>query len=367
MDQSQKQMLRAAARIHQGLLRRARKPQWCLPAEAWAEITGLASQIEVARSRGWHHAAAIRTEDMARATESCQRQLGTLASELRAVATSQPLATAADIYRDLLALQGEFEEISCDLEEHEVRATTAPIELEGFYLGRFEIRLQWERLHLSSAYRVVALDPQPSSQREEVTHPHVSSEQLCEGDGTTAIRSALDQGRIGDLFLIVLNLLRTYSQGNAYVELDDWEGSTTCCSSCDSSCTSDGCYCCHGCDTSLCGECVIACNSCGEDYCSGCISGCTQCDDDFCSACLKKCRKCHVSVCPNCLQEGDLCRKCFDNQQSAEDQDDFTTEPAINQPPGIAAIAIQPHRMGQAAVSPRPRDERGRWVRRNAA
>ena len=130
--------------------------------------------------------------------------------------------------------------------EQEVRATTAPIELEGFYLGRFEIRLQWERIHQSSAYRVVALDPQPSSQRKEVTHPHVSSEYLCEGEGRLAIRSALDQGRIGDFFLIVLNLLRTYSPGNAYVELEDWDGVS--CSNCDASCSSDELYSCHSCE-----------------------------------------------------------------------------------------------------------------------
>jgi hypothetical protein len=328
-------------------------------------MTELAGQIELARRHGWHRAAASRTEDLAYAADSFQRRLVELATELRNLATRQPLATAADIYRDLLALQDEFEEVSCDFEEKEVQATTAPIELEGFYFGRFEIRLQWERLHQSPAYRVVALDPQPSSQNGEVTHPHVSSEHLCEGDGQPAIRSAIDQGRIGDFFLIVLNLLRTYSRGNAYVELDDWEGSS--CSNCDASCSSDGRYCCQSCDVSLCSECVILCNSCGDDYCSGCISGCTVCDDEFCSACLKKCSECKTSVFPDCLQEGDLCKACFDKQQSAENQDEVISEPAISQAAEVAAIAIQPDRMGQAAVSPRPRDERGRWLRRRAA
>ena len=110
MDQSQKQLLRAAARIHEWLLRRVRKPEWCLPAGDWREMTALAGQIEFARRRGWHRAAASRTEDLARAAESCQRRLVTLASDLRNLATSQPLATAADIYRDLLALEEEFEQ-----------------------------------------------------------------------------------------------------------------------------------------------------------------------------------------------------------------------------------------------------------------
>jgi hypothetical protein len=145
MDPSQRLLLRAAARIHQGLLRRARNPQWSLPKDDWDEMIRIARQVDLANRRGWHRAAASRTPELAYMAESCQRQLAELISRLRSRATTEPLVTAADIFRDLLALQQEFEEASCDFEEHEVRATTAPIELEGFYLERFEIRLQWER------------------------------------------------------------------------------------------------------------------------------------------------------------------------------------------------------------------------------
>jgi hypothetical protein len=365
MDKSQKLFTRAAAQIHQVLGQRLRHADRSLPTDAWEELQALARKVGIASQHGWDRAAASLVQEMAWAADSCQSRLAALGRELRTDSTRKPPVTEGEIYRDLLALEEEFEQVSCDFDEQEVRATTEPIELEGFYLGRFEIRLQWERIHQSTAYRVVALNPNPSNSREEVTHPHVADEHLCEGEGRLAIRSALDQGRIGDFFLIVLNLLRTYSRGRAYVELDDWDGVS--CSNCDASCSSDGLYSCRSCCESLCGECTVSCDSCGDAYCSGCISGCTQCDVDFCSNCLRKCRECKTSVCSDCLKEGDLCQSCFDKQHPAESHDEVISEPAVHQPQGIAAIAIQSNRLGQATVSPRPRDERGRWVRRNAA
>ncbi len=299
MQREQKQLLRAAARIHAGLVRRRCNPQWSLPLEAWNDLATLAGQIELARRRGWSRAAEVRMDDMAYSVESLQRRLGTMANEIRTQTDSRPLAVAADIYRDMVALHDEFEEVTCDLADHELRVTTSPIELDGFYLGPFEIRLDWEKLSLSPAYRVVALEPNQSSQLEEVTHPHVCDGHLCEGEGTTAIRSALREGRIGDFFLIVLNLLRTYSTGNAYVELDNWNG--TACDSCGCYAAADTCWSCDSCGSTVCEECRIGCNSCDDSFCPNCIPACTHCQDSCCSSCLTACSECHRNVCLQCL------------------------------------------------------------------
>jgi hypothetical protein len=364
MDLEQKLLFRAAARIHEGLRKRRSNPQWSLPKADWDELVLLAGQIGTARQRGWNRAAASRTEDMAFATDSVRHRLTTLSNELRMQATAERLATVADIYRDLLSLQDEFKEVSSDLAEHELRVTTAPIELEGIDLGPFQIRLDCEKLASSPAYRVVALDANPCSHREEVTHPHVCDEHLCEGEGTTAIRSALDQGRIGDFFLIILNLLRTYSPGHAYVELEDWNGSP--CSVCGCCTTPDSARYCDSCSSNVCDECTTNCNSCDYVFCTDCMPKCARCEDWCCSSCLEPCSDCNAEVCPQCL-EGDRCKTCHQEQQSLESPNEGPSQPTICNTRGEPAAAVQPDGLGQTAVSPRPRDERGRWVRRVAA
>ena len=95
---------------------------------------------------------------------------------------------------------------------------------KDLYFGPFEIRLDWRQLGSATPYRVVALDPHPAAKDTDVTHPHVQEEQLCEGEGRSAVRAALAEGRLYDFFLLVSQLLHTYGRGSAYVELDNWDG-----------------------------------------------------------------------------------------------------------------------------------------------
>ena len=55
-------------------------------------------------------------------------------------------SSASDIYRDILALDEEFEEVDIDLDEHELSVTTDRIVLEDVHLGAFQIRLDWRQL-----------------------------------------------------------------------------------------------------------------------------------------------------------------------------------------------------------------------------
>ena len=50
---------------------------------------------------------------------------------------------------------------------------------------------------------MIARDPHPAESRENVTHPHVMDEILCEGEGRHSIRQALAQGRLLDFFTLV--------------------------------------------------------------------------------------------------------------------------------------------------------------------
>ena len=122
-------------------------------------------------------------------------------------------------------MRQEFGEVEIDLKAHELAVTTETIELEGVVLGEFQIRLTWTEIgHGSQPYRVVALDPHPAARRDDVTHPHVQDERLCEGEGRSAIAAALAEGRLYEFFLLVDQLLHNYGRGSGFVEMDDWEG-----------------------------------------------------------------------------------------------------------------------------------------------
>ena len=82
-------------------------------------------------------------------------------------------------------------------------------------LGPFEIRLDWGSLSDPNPYSVVALDPNSAASNDEVTHPHVKDEHLCEGEGHSAIRAALAECRLLDFFMLVSQVLHTYGQGSA--------------------------------------------------------------------------------------------------------------------------------------------------------
>jgi hypothetical protein len=83
---------------------------------------------------------------------------------------------------------------------------------------------------LRAALRVIAKDPPPCESRENVTHPHVMDETLCEGHGRHAIRQAIAQGRLLDFFTLVANGLRTYNEESPFVALELWYGAA--CSDC---------------------------------------------------------------------------------------------------------------------------------------
>jgi len=101
------------------------------------------------------------------------------------------------------------------------------VTLDGVYLGLFKIQLELDKLcklYRDSPYCIIALDPHPAATSDEVTHPHVSNERLCEGDGSAAIKATLEEGRLYDFFTLVKNILNTYSPDSPYVALMDWDG-----------------------------------------------------------------------------------------------------------------------------------------------
>ena len=264
--------------------------------------------------------------------DDCRRELENVHRILQTHRARQQVFSASDIYRDILALYEEFEEVEIDLDEHTLSVTTDRIVLEYVRLGAFEIKLDWRRLGDSQPYRVVALDPNPAAKNDDVTHPHVQDEQLCEGEGRTAIRAALAEGRLHDFFLLVSQLLHTYGQGSAYVELPNWDG--TPCEDCGFCVDEDDRYCCDGCEITLCDGCAVPCSACGDRYCSGCLGKCAACGGGtllFLPGDLPDCRQ---QFCEDCRPDK-LCQSCHEKQE--EDQNHDPSENTQNEPLAIPA------------------------------
>jgi hypothetical protein len=332
MDPINKSALRVAVLIHEQLVGgRRQDPEIHLPEYAWNNILQIRRRIGLARQHGWHRAALRLNEDLPNMLDHCHRDLENACQTLQFRPTERQASSASEIYRDILSLHSEFEEVDIDLEEHTLSVTTDRIVLQDVHLGDFDIRLDWRCLGRHQPYRVVALHPHPAAKSADITHPHVQDGHLCEGEGRTAIQAALEGCRLFDFFLLVSQVLHTYGRGSAYVELHNWYGVP--CEECGTSVDDDDRYYCHHCDSTLCGSCAVPCENCGDSYCSGCISKCAGCDLDYCSACLKACPICRKRFCDGCLEEGDLCRACDDKQRNEEKKDDPAQKETQQRPP----------------------------------
>jgi hypothetical protein len=328
MDQHQRVLLRASSLIRSRLAaKRQTDGNVYLPDRLWNELQTTFRMMERARQRGWYRAAAWLRTDLRFQAIDCTSQLNRLCNVLQEQVRDVPFPPAAEIYRDLLALEQEFESVSCDLRRGQLRVETEPIVLDGLDLGRFEICLEWNRMDRERVYRIIALDPRPAATNASVTHPHVQDEHLCEGDGHQAIQAALADGRLFDFFVIVARILGTYAYGSAFVELNQWGGLP--CHQCGDSVDSDERTYCNGCDELLCDGCNEPCRECGSSYCSGCISGCKSCGHTYCSGCLGECHQCSALTCSECLEES-LCPGCREPENQGEPHDQTTSEAGLN-------------------------------------
>jgi hypothetical protein len=343
MNTINRDYLRIAQQIQMQLLK---KPDNCstvsLPEEQWSRLKATRESMSLAQSRGWQYAARCRQEQILSEIDELYRVLRRQAEQLRTCLIPQSVATLIDLYQDLIALESEFPEVQCDMAAHLLRVTTRPIVLENIDLGPFQICLDLQRSRETQTYRVIALEPQPAQSNPEVTHPHVSEETLCEGDGRRAISSALAAGRLYDFFTIVDRLLNTYASGRAYVDLDHWYGIP--CHDCGQTVGEDERYCCNHCEEILCSDCSTFCGHCENLYCSNCGSSCELCDRLCCSSCLESCQSCGSLICSDCLTQN-LCTQCHENQFE-EDKAEAVETCVSTKPP----LALHPDLVGQVTL-----------------
>lgn len=349
MTHHEKLLIRLAIIIHEQLnVGQSKIANIELPTTTWQQSEVLLRQMRRAQQRGWQLADQRLQRDLQEMLHRLRGELIEIDHLLEPSRNEPRNASACEIYADLVALYEEFDEVSFDRRGRTLSVTIEPLELEGVYLGPFEIRLDWSNLadgH-SHNYRVIALDANPAATNDSVTHPHVQHEAVCEGEGRQPIRQALEQGRLLDFFMIVANLLRTYNSDSPYVSLADWHGLE--CADCGTMVCDDQRWTCEKCETTVCGECYRNCFSCDGIFCSECVTCCEGCDEFHCEACMKLCSRCEVELCQGCLDNNERCSSCHD-QESEETREELAgfREPNEN---CAAGAPLHAHRVGEAAI-----------------
>ncbi len=322
---NEKRLMQVADRIRDVMLqlRKSRylecMRQLSLFVSRFSDLTCQSRRMVVAVTRGWFAA-----------TEECctaiNRQLGEIPfsiSKLQSLLDRRhkPVPEFSCIVEELRALQAEFDDVEFNPEEDALCAVTEPITLEDVYLGPFRIALCLNKLgelYTRTPYYVVAVEPHPAAKDEAITHPHVSNETLCEGDGAAAIRAALEEGRLCDFFVMVRGILTTYNPDSPYVPLSDWEG--VACYDCGYMMDDEESYYCTHCDNAVCDNCSRVCCECGEIVCGECAGHCEICERSLCPNCAKsKCSKCESVCCESCITDG-LCPDCQKEQEDEEQE-----------------------------------------------
>ena len=329
-----RQALRAAARIHEHLLGPARlAPLPMLPRATWQEVADHVRRYGWCRSRGWQAAGRSLQGGLSYSVRRLIRELEEFHSQLPAADRERRIAAPRDIAADLEALPREFAEVVINLQERTITVATDPVRLEEVYLGPFEIELRWEWIGQTHPYHTCALEPHRPSHDDEVTHPHVRKDLLCEGDGMAAIKAALLEGRLLDFFSLVRQILGTYNEASAYVTLDRWSGVS--CIDCGCSMDPEEHGICERCDEGLCGECSTLCSECDRYVCGGCLCECNGCGERYCRSCLTDGPESTL-----------FCKSCLENKENPDDESQ--ERPEQEEPAGVPepdSVCV-----GQAAV-----------------
>ena len=306
--------------------------------QCWEETS---RRLRIAQSRNWSGAIEGLRDEVCDTLRELNRRCDIGRAAIEAVGRAKPVALVKEIFHDLIALRGEFPAIECNLTESSFSVISEPIELEGISLGEFEIQLNWSSHQDRLDYHVIARDPNPASKSDLITHPHVEDERLCEGDGRLAIQIALEGGRLFEFFLIIRQILGTYNDSSAYVELDNWNGLT--CPDCSCNTCEDELYTCEDCETRTCGDCCRYCDVCGGSACGDCVSDCPGCRESTCRPCFVSCSGCDTSYCKGCLDdENRLCKICRTKKETAKEPSETTT--------AASGADVHTVRLGQAAV-----------------
>ena len=288
-------MIHENLRLRQAVERRELEKQIDLLFRSIDSLRSVRRKLQRCRELRFLGAAATLQEQLAHTLRQLPYGLTEIEKAQQAIRGKLP--RLGDIYLELKQTQEEFCQLRYDHGQVTIGVTTDPIELEGIYLGEFEICLHIAALSdtRETPYSIHALDPHPAASNEVVTHPHVSDGRMCAGDATATIRNALASGRVFDFFCLARSVLLAYNPGSPFVSLDDWDGVS--CRDCGYVANNDHCYWCEGCEHEYCEECISFCCRCDEPKCSSCLTTCPACENGVCDVCAAKCPNCERTLC----------------------------------------------------------------------
>lgn len=238
------------------------------------------------------------------------------------------------IYKDIIAIQEDIGNVSFHDGLFTVR--TDDVTLEDVYLGPFDIQLSIARAwgvdcNRDNELSIFAHDPQYSGKDENngYVHPHISSGQLCRGDGEAILNSAQKNYQLLDYFDIVNKILNTYGrEAGPYADIENWNG--TQCQDCDRYCNVDNITSSDCCDINICHECYLICSDCDIQICNRCaVANCEACGDIICDNCSVGCNNANTcysyNMCKHCAAscsdcgEQNSCNNCSNSCQGCCD------------------------------------------------
>ncbi|MFO0815328.1 MAG: hypothetical protein U0796_19100 [Gemmatales bacterium] len=310
--------------------------EWSQLTKGWGRVQQAYRRCQLAQEHGWLLCLpGLQTELFVALTG-----LADVISVLRNAYQPTPVQelTQSHWYLEVVQLYDEFPAVTFRKEQGRLRVETPAITLEHVELGAFAIDFARDKSPSINSFTITALDPNPASQNDEVTHPHVRDGELCAGDAKEPMKAALVSGRLVDAFLLIQSVLQTYNSHSAYVKLEQWQG--TPCSDCSRSVDPEESYSCNRCGSTLCDHCYSSCSSCSSSFCPCCIRGCAVCHNDCCEACLEVsegngdpiCRDCRTS-CDNCGKvvgkdelDEDLCQACSELQETEQAEEAETPQ-----------------------------------------
>lgn len=193
---------------------------------------------------------------------------------------------------------------------------------EELNFGKFKIELSFiknydtyrKKFQLYDNISAVALNPKPAKSSPHIYHPNVSENNICLGDGDSAVHVAILQGRFSDAIELITNVLNTHSD-SPYLRIDDWDKLT--CGNC--------------CEIMEENEEELKCAHCMEVGCKRCLPACPNCEDIFHNGCAKYCEACDKYICGCSFGSTYYCLDCeakqeLERQREEEEQDRIDNE-----------------------------------------
>ncbi len=143
MKHPRKRLWRTASQIYERLVAEEPPSLYALPFQAWWRCDRLLRLRQRAQCSGWESATLRLERELKSGLAQLIQQLTSLHGVVSSDSPQQQVSSVRDLYAELLALEEEFGELQLDLREQSISVCTGPIELEGVYLGPFEIRLNY--------------------------------------------------------------------------------------------------------------------------------------------------------------------------------------------------------------------------------